>query len=275
MSKAVFRETIEICDRAFQTLETHIPAPIRVRHGDDFVFRYKEHIPEVVAIQKLSRISTGLKASVALLDLGLYQELGAVFRMLDEFREDVQFMCDAIRKQCISDIQRRFIEEFFQEEFDSGNPLESTQKRDRIPRRQIQAALANIGAEVLNPSDAQEVYRTLANTFSGYVHGSSVHILEMYGEDPPRYCLSGMCGTRHQRTFENTACEYFVRSLCAFFDAAMAFGRDDLAHCFQQFMEQRYGKTKGDSLGKSVQKMRRDASATGGGIETRQKGSDK
>jgi hypothetical protein len=61
MGKAIFRETIEICDRAFQTLETKIPAPIRVPHGDDFVFRYKDHIPEVVAIQKLSRISTGLK----------------------------------------------------------------------------------------------------------------------------------------------------------------------------------------------------------------------
>lgn len=106
MSEAIFRETIGICDRAFQTLEAQIPAPIRVRYGDDFVFRYEKHTPEIVAIQKLSRISTGLKASIALLRLGFYQELGAMFRMLDEFREDVHPMCDTIRNQCISKIQQ-------------------------------------------------------------------------------------------------------------------------------------------------------------------------
>ena len=271
MSETIFRETIEVCDRAFRTLEAQIPAPIRVRYGDDSVFRYEKHTPEIVVVQKLSRISTGLKASMALLHLGLYQELGVMFRMLDEFREDVHLMCDAIRNRGTSDVQQRFIEEFFQEEFNLDSPLESTQKRNRVPRRKIQAALANIGDEVLNPSDAKEVYQTLANTFSGYVHGSSVHILDMCGGDPPRYYLSGMRGTRHQKTFEYHAWHYFQRSLGAFLDASMAFGLDDLARSIRQFMEQHYRKTETYSLDNLVKEMRRNSSTKSGGVRSSEK----
>ncbi len=266
MSKAIFRETIEVCDRAFRMLEARIPVPVRVPYGNDFVFRYEKHTPEIVAIQKLSRLSTGLKASTALLDLGFYQELGAIFRMLDEFREDVQLMWDAIRNQGISDVQQQFIDEFFQEEFDSASPLESTQKRHRVPRAKIQAAIAKMGAKVLNPSDAHKVARTLANTFSGYVHGSSVHILEMCEGDPPRYYLNGMRGTRHQETFEKTTLKHFHRSLGAFFDAAMAFGIDDLAHDLRQFMEEYYGRTPQYSLEEKVREMRGDSSGAGDGM---------
>lgn len=255
--ETLFRETIKTCDRTFRTLEAQIPAPIPVPYANDFVFRYEEHTPKIVTVQKLSRISTGLKASMALLHLGLYQELGAISRMLDEFGEDVRFMCDAIRNQNTSDVQRQFIEEFFQEEFDSDNPLASTQKRNRVPRRKIQAALAKLSEEDLNQSDAQEMIRTLTNTFSGYVHGSSVHILDMYGGNPPHYHLSGMRGTRHEKIFEDHMWYCFQRSLCAFFDAAGAFGLNDLAQSLRQFIEQHYGKTPTYSIDDRVKEMRR------------------
>ena len=112
-----------------------------------------------------------------------------MFRMLDEFREDVSLMCDAIRNGHTSKMQQRFIDEFFQEEFDADSPLDSTQRRNRVPRRKIQAFIAQLDANQLNPSDSQEVARTIANTNSGYVHGTSDHILEMCGGNPPRYYL--------------------------------------------------------------------------------------
>ena len=56
-----------------------------------------------------------------------------MFRMLDEFREDVSLMCDAIRNGHTSKMQQRFIDEFFQEEFDADSPLDSTQRRNRVP----------------------------------------------------------------------------------------------------------------------------------------------
>jgi len=154
-------DTIAICESTFRILEAGIPDPVRVTKGDDFVFRYDQHSPEIVIVQKLARIVSGLYASIALFEKGLYQELGTIFRLQDEFREDVSFMCDAIRRGELSNIQQRFVDDFFQEEFDSESPLLSTQRRDRVPRRQIQAALARAEVSELNPGNSQELSRTI------------------------------------------------------------------------------------------------------------------
>ena len=91
-------DTIAVCEAAFRELEIRIPVPVRVAKGDDFAFRYEEHTPQVVVVQKLSRVLPLVsEACLVLLEHGLYQEVGAIFRMLKEFDEEVQFMCEAIR----------------------------------------------------------------------------------------------------------------------------------------------------------------------------------
>ncbi len=107
-----FKITLSHCENAFRVLEATIPAPIQVPEGGDFSFRYDIHTPQIVVVQKLARIITGLKATLTLLPAGLYQEVGAMFRMLDEFSEDVSH-ADAIRSGQVSDLQQRFIDEFF------------------------------------------------------------------------------------------------------------------------------------------------------------------
>lgn len=240
-------DTITVCESAFAILEATIPDPMRVPANGDFKFRYESHTPNVVVVQKLSRIVTGLYASIALMERGLYQELAVIFRLLDEFGEDVSFMCEAIRRGEQSNIQRRFIEEFFQEEFDTENPLLATQHRHRVSRRQIHAAIARVEENPLNPSDSQELYRTITNANSGYVHGASEHILEMYGGNPPGYYLSGMLGTRRQPTFEDTSWNYFYRGLLSFMEAATSFGLAELRgqlYAFRTHFEEQWGQTE-------------------------------
>lgn len=225
----IYVETLSRLDSAFRQLEAQVPSPIRINKRGGFVFRYETHTPEIVVVQKLSRILTGLRATLALLERGLYQEVGVMFRMLDEFKEDISFMCDAIRNGENSNLQQRFIDDFFQTEFDADRPLEATQKRNRVPRRKIQAMLArSIQQEPLNPSDSQETFRTIANTNSSYVHGTSEHILDMYTGNPPRYRLNGMLGTHLQQTFEKTAQDYFYRAILSFIEAALSFQQTDL-----------------------------------------------
>lgn len=173
-----------------------------------------------------------------------------IFRLLDEFREDVSFMCDAIRTGSPSALQRRFISEFFQEEFDNENPFLATQRRDRVSRRHIHAALARTNVSPVNPSDSQELARTITNANSGYVHGASEHILEMYGGDPPHYHLDGMLGTRRQSTYEDLAWNYFYRSLLSFMEATASLGHQDLSsqlYSFRGLFEHAWGRTKWES----------------------------
>ena len=252
-------DTIAVCEAVFRELEIRIPDPVRVPRGDDFAFRYEERTPQIVVVQKLSRIATGLRACFVLLEHGLYQEVGAMFRMLNEFGEDVWFMCDAIRCGECSELQERFISEFFQPEFDHENPLLATQNRDRIPRRKIQAAIARIHENPVNPNDAQEIARTLKNTHSGYVHGTSEHILDMCAGDPPRYQLAGMRGTRRQKEFEALAWNYFHRALSAFMAAAGAFGLTELLgklYEYRNVFEKNWGKTEWESPEKLLQELK-------------------
>ena len=240
-------DTISVCEAVFRKLEALIPIPVRATIGDDFAYRYKEHTPQIVVVQKLSRIVTGLRACLVLLENGLYQEVGAVFRMLKEFDEDVQFMCEAIRSGRLTELQERFMSDFFQPEFDHENPFLARQSRNRVPRRQIQAALARIPENPVNPSDAQESARSLTNTYSGYVHGASEHILDMCAGDPPRYQLAGMRGTRRQNEFEGLAWNYFYRALLDFMWAAGAFGLSELLgelFEYRDAFEKNSGKTE-------------------------------
>jgi hypothetical protein len=46
-----------------------------------------------------------------------------------------------------------------------------------------------------DPSRRIELYRTISKVYSGFVHGASPHIMEMYGGDPPHFHTKGMLGT--------------------------------------------------------------------------------
>jgi hypothetical protein len=61
---------------------------------------------------------------------------------------------------------KAFLEDFFQEEFDNpSDPLVSTQSRRIVPRKKIQAYLARVEAISDNPSQDQEISRTLSAAF--------------------------------------------------------------------------------------------------------------
>jgi hypothetical protein len=257
---AVFRNTLAYCVKTFRVLEATIPAPVQVPEGNDFSFQYDVRTPHVVVVQKLARIITGLNAVLILNSVGLYQEVGAMLRMLDEFGEDVSFMCDAIRAGKVSDLQQRFMDEFFQPEFDHENPLKATQKRDRVPRDKIQAALARQSHNPVNPSDSQKVKSTITKSNSGYVHGASGHILEMYGGGgDPGYELQGMLNTRRQVTSEELAWTYVYRGLLGFMEAAGAFGETELLaelFSFRAYYERTWGKTDWPAAEKLVKDMK-------------------
>lgn len=62
--------------------------------------------------------------------------------MLDEFREDVIFLSLAVIYNDKTDLPVRYLEAFYQEEFDKPNdPVGSTQDRPTIPPRRFKPTL--------------------------------------------------------------------------------------------------------------------------------------
>ena len=257
--QTIFVETLNTLEEAFRVLERHIEAPIKVPWKTGFCYRYDQKNPKILVVQKLTRIITGLKACRVLAGRGLYQEVGVMHRILDEHGEDVMFISEAIRTEQLTDLQQRFIDEFFQPEFDNSNPLLATQKRRRIPRNQIQAAIARFEHHPMNPSDAQALSRTISKMYSGYVHGASEHILGMY--DGTRYRLNGMLGTPRQRECEDDMWNYFYRSLIALMYACLAFDEQGILAELYEFRaryEEAWGHTDWASPAKAVADIKRD-----------------
>ena len=117
------------------------------------------------------------------------------------------------------EVQReRFLREFYQEEFDvPGNPMESSQKRDRVSRQRIQNALARTpGAKQLPVEKIRKAANSVHKTFSGFVHGAYVHTMELYGDMPPRIHVDGYLGTPKVTECEESFVNNVYRTILAF-----------------------------------------------------------
>jgi len=232
----------------FRMLEKQVPQPIKMSFREHFVFRYKEKTLEQALIQKLARVVTGLHSARTLLNRGFLQEQIAIHRMLDELQQDISFLSLARLDGGITKLHQRFLDAFYEEEFDDQeNPLGSTQKRPSIPRQKIRAYLAMKEAEVgvSNPSRGAELTRTLSKAYSGFVHGASPQVMNMYGGFPPRFHISGMLGTPHEQEHRKDLWNYFYRGLLSFNEVALVF--EDLAlvesiRCFLIEFENAAGK---------------------------------
>jgi hypothetical protein len=242
---ALYLQTLQNMERTLGGLAKRVPPPQRVPILDSFAFRYTERTIHQALIQKLARIISGLYAARTLLEKGFLQEQAALQRMLDEFQEDVTFLCYAAIFEDTTDLHRRYLDAFFEEEFDKPeDPVASTQKRPMVPRDKIRAYIARIEGSGLDPSRGIALGRTLSKTYSGYVHGASPQIMDMYGGNPPHFHVSGMRGTPRFLEHQDDLWNYFYRGICAFGFAAKAFGDEQLFASIQQYRDQ-FAKASG------------------------------
>lgn len=218
------------------TFEKQVPPPQRVFLGGQQVFRYTEKTIHQAIVQKLARLVSGLHAARLLLVHGYLQEQGALQRMLDEFQEDITFLCLAVIYNDIGELHLRYLDAFYQEEFDKPeDPIGSTQRRPMISREKIRAYIAKSEAAELEPSRGIQLSKTMSKAYSGFVHGASPHIMEMYGGNPAKFHVQGMLGAPIIAGHEKDIWNYFYRGIIAFGFAAKAFGAEELFKSIQDY----------------------------------------
>lgn len=226
---SVYRVTLRVMQAAFRTLEQRVPPPAFVTLGGYPAFRYTGKPVDAAIVQKCARLVSGLNASLVLLQHGYVQEIGVVLRTLDEFTEDIIFLCLAMDAGTKTKLHDDYLDDFYQEEFDVPEaPLLSTQKRKKIERKNIHAVLSRQPGQQVNQSDFQSVHRTITQANSGYVHASSTHVMDLYGGLPPHFHIDGMRGTPRMQEYERYLWDYFYRGLLSMMRAAMAFKAHEL-----------------------------------------------
>lgn len=179
---AAFEIAVRTIDQAIVRMESLVPPPTWTHlHGDAYAHRYVEHQARQALVLKSVRLSSALRAGWVLLHNGLVLDAGATMRVLDELDSDIMFIAGPLVFQHQAEKRHdQYLAEFFQEEFDHPDPLQATQRRNRVSRRDIRAYVARNYNAGLPVSKVVAVTETIDATFSGYVHGAAAHIFDVY-----------------------------------------------------------------------------------------------
>jgi hypothetical protein len=132
-----------------------------------------------------------------------------------------------------------------------------------VRREKIRAAIASLPHQAVNRSDAAELHRTMFHTMSGYVHPTSVHILDSWGGEPPHFHLTGMRGTPREGQWEAQGLQYLYRGLIWLMYAATGFDERAVIeelYGFRHQFEQAAGMTEWPDPDQRVRELRQRGS---------------
>ncbi len=219
-----FEVALSIMETTVNMLAAQVPQPQFITAKRSF--RYREKSIHQAIVQKIARMVSTLHSARLLLEHGFVQEVCVLQRVLGEFQSDVLFLIIGIQNP--TDLHKRYLESFYQEEFDTEDPLQSTHKRPSIPRRKIDAMIVKFLKSVqgleLDQSTVSHSFIAVHKTYSGYVHGASPQIMDMYRGFPSMYHMKGMRETPLFQTHREDLTNYFIRGLFTVAMSAVAFG---------------------------------------------------
>jgi hypothetical protein len=224
-------------EQTVNLLAGQVPSPHRVPYKGSFVFRYREQTIHQAIIQKLARLVSGLHVARMLMEAGFVQEQAVMQRVLDELAEDIAFLAFPTIFGQETSHHKVYLESFFQEEFDPQNGVTSSSKRRTVRREKIRAYIDKFVSGPKGSSKSLEASGTVHKVYSGYVHGASPQIMDMYGGSPPKFQMRGMRGTERQDEHRADLWNYFHRGIITFGFAAKAFGDGGLFDSIRRFSD--------------------------------------
>lgn len=223
-----FETLLEELAQAQQKLEGALPLPKPTMIGSFQCWRYETTDIHHALVIKLARIQSACRAALILWKHGHFQEQAMLERVLDEAHEDVLFLVYAVANDDITDLHKRFLDSFWQED-DDGEPGSKfkPKKREMVKRVKIQAYLSRIAGNPITPHEQLEASKALFRTYSGFVHGAAPHIMDMYSPTHQGFAVSGMLGTPRVSEYEDDLWNYMYRSLISYVFVFKAFGAQD------------------------------------------------
>jgi len=222
--------------QSFEVLSQRVGTPSRERIGGGYAYRYKDKTIYQAIVQKLARAVTGLHAIRLLNKAGLLQEQAALQRTLDEFEEDIAFLCFGVIFQDITDLHGEYLSAFYEEELDKPeSAIKSSQKRPMIPRKKIRAFVSKYHGPGYDQSSAIEASRTISKVYSGYVHAASPHLMELCYGNPPGFHLWGGTDSPLYEDHVGDLLNYHYRAILSFTFAAKALNDEPLCKKLHQF----------------------------------------
>lgn len=230
-----YEQALDYMERIVNVFSNRVPAPKPVRFRRSFVYRHVEKTIHQALVQKLARMVSSLHAARLLLEAGFVQEQASLQRILDEITEDISFLAFSVILGESTPLHEKYLEFFFQEEFDPDGESTSSTDRGMVPRKKIRAYLDRCVSGTKGSSQNLDTARTLSKAYSGYVHAASPQIMDMYGGITCGFFMRGMHETTRQAEHRADFWNYMFRGIMSCCLTAKAFGDDELFVSIREF----------------------------------------
>jgi len=184
------RKYVILLDQAICAFNEKIHQPIFDSTSRRFL--YEEPDPVIFLVLKMARIVTAFYATLKLTKHGLFEDAGAICRIIVECQSDIDFVMEGLTKDSFPTEKQEILDNFFNQEIPTIQEMMGTMKKaPTIPRRKIYPAVGRL----LSPEDPdrpQRISKVIEEMFSGYVHASYPHIMEMYEGTRKEFRMSGV-----------------------------------------------------------------------------------
>jgi hypothetical protein len=145
------------------------------------VFEYSSQSLEVVTVLKLVRAAQGVHALDLLCRSGLFIDMGAIYRYVDDCNSEIYFLLENYPNQS-SNVQT-FVTAFFATTIDS----DLSTKTEYVLTKKIRNAVVRVISGMEQDDTTRARMLRVYNAFSGYTHANYSHIMEMYGGNFPDF----------------------------------------------------------------------------------------
>lgn len=143
------------------------------------VFEYPNGGVETVAVLKAVRAAQGIKSMHLLCTNGLFIDMGAIFRSVDDCTREVYFLLENYPEK--SALVEKFVKAFFQTTIDGHMSVET----EHVPTKKIHSAVVRTLSGLQQDDKTLAKIQLVYKTFSGYTHANYSHIMEIYGGTYP------------------------------------------------------------------------------------------
>ncbi len=152
---------------------------------DRHVFEYADHSAKVVAILKIVRAAQGITSLDLLCRNGLFIDLGAIIRCVNDATTEVFFLLENYPNT--SSTVNQFVKSFFENSIDGYLSAETP----AVPNKKIQSAMVRV-LKKRHDDKTSVIIQNIYKTFCGYVHANYAHVMEVYGGPTHDFNLTGV-----------------------------------------------------------------------------------
>jgi hypothetical protein len=192
-------------------------------------FEYARQSIEVVAILKIIRAAQGIKSLKMLCENGLFIDMGAIYRCVNDCTAEVYFLLEEYPK-CSNHVDQ-FVKGFFETTKDGYLNV----KTEHVETKKIHSAMVRALTGLIQDEVTRERILRIHKVFSGYVHANYVHILQIYGDYPPTFNLAGVPSTQQQEMHMKLVVEAYYSVLYSIGFVGQKLG---LADIYREVIEQ-------------------------------------